>query len=145
MLRDEIQKSMISAMKAHDTVRLDALRYLWSLIKNAEIDAKRELEDNEVIKVTGTEVKKRKEAIELMKQGGRDDLALSEEDKLRVLQEFLPEQMSEEEVEKIVDEVLAGGASDFGRVMGQVMGRTAGKADGKVVSDIVRKKLSNTN
>ncbi len=141
MLRDKIQEQMIAAMKARDKVRLEALRYLWSLIKNVEIDAKRELEDNEVIKVTGTEVKKRKEAIELMKQGGRDDLALSEEDKLKVLQEFLPEQMSEAEVEKIVDEVIAGGVSDFGRVMGQVMGRTAGKADGKVVSEIVKKKL----
>ena len=85
MLRDTIQQNMVAAMKAQAKERLEALRYLWSLIRNAEIDAKGNLADEQVMKVIQTEVKKRKEAIEQMKQGGRDELASEEEVKLKVL------------------------------------------------------------
>ena len=141
MLRGEIQKSLTQAMKARDKRRLEALRYVWSLVKNAEIDEKKELDDGQVEKLVASEVKKRKQAIELMKSGGRDEVVKEEQEKLKVIEEFMPEQMGEGEIEKIVDEVMVGGDKDFGTVMGQVMGKTKGKADGKIVGEIVKKKL----
>ena len=140
MLRNKVQESMKQAMRDKDQVRLDALRFVWSEIKNAEIDKKEELVDEELMVLVGREVKKRKEAINQMKDGGRD--IGDEESKLQVLMEFLPEQMSREEVEKIVTNVVSGGESDFGAVMGQVMGRVKGKADGKMVSEVVKAKLN---
>lgn len=133
---------MILAMKAKDTVRLEAIRYLWSMIRNAEIDKKSELSDEEVIKLIGTEVKKRKEAIEQMKSGGRAELVVSEEGKLQVLMEFLPEQMSESELSELVNQIISEQQTkDFGVIMREVMKKAQGKADGKVVSELVRQKL----
>lgn len=144
MLRDEIHKSMTEAMKAQAKLKLEALRYLWSLIKNEEIEVKGELTDEQVVKVVASEVKKRKEALR-QAQGKLDDKVKAwvyeEEEKLKVLEVFLPEQMSREEIERVVDEVVSQGANDFGVVMGQVMGKVKGKADGKVVSEIVKEKL----
>jgi len=143
MLRDEIQQDMIAAMKAQAKERLEALRYLWSLIRNAEIDAKGNLADEQVMKVIQTEVKKRKEAIEQMKQGGRDELASEEEVKLKVLMEFLPEQMREGEISELVNQIISEQQTkDFGTIMREVMKKAAGKADGKMVSEVVKAKIS---
>ena len=142
MLRNNISSQIKEAMKAQEKERLEALRYLWSLIQNAEIDEKGELGDDKVIKIVQTEVKKRKEAVEQMRKGGRDELVKTEEAKIKVLEAFLPEQMGEEEIEKIVDEVMSRGEKDFGKIMGQVMAKLKGKADGKMVGEIVKKKLS---
>lgn len=142
MLRAKIYEQLISAMKAQEKVKLEALRYLWSLIKNVEIDAKHELTDEEVMKVIGSEVKKRKESIEQIRGGGREELAQEEEAKLKVLQEFLPEQMGEEEISALVNQIIGESAEkDFGSIMRQVMAKAAGKADGRTVSEIVRQKL----
>ena len=142
MLRDTIQQNMVAAMKAQAKERLEALRYLWSLIRNAEIDAKGNLADEQVMKVIQTEVKKRKEAIEQMKQGGRDELASEEEVKLKVLMEFLPEQMREGEISELVNQIISEQQTkDFGTIMREVMKKTQGKADGKVVSELVKQKL----
>ena len=142
MLRDTIQQNMVAAMKAQAKERLEALRYLWSLIRNAEIDAKGNLADEQVMKVIQTEVKKRKEAIEQMKQGGRDELASEEEVKLKVLMEFLPEQMREGEISELVNQIISEQQTkDFGTIMRELMKKTQGKADGKVVSELVKQKL----
>lgn len=140
-LRNSVYEEVKKAMKAREAQRLETLRFIWSNIKNVEIDAKHELTDEEVVKLLMTEVKRRKEAIEQFRQGKRDDLAEAEEEKLKVIQEFLPEMMSEEEIAKVVDEVVAAGVNNFGAVMGQVMGRVKGKAEGNLVSKVVKEKL----
>ena len=143
MLRDTIQQNMVAAMKAQAKERLEALRYLWSLIRNAEIDDKENLADEQVMKIIQTEVKKRKEAIEQMKQGGRDELASEEEVKLKVLVEFLPEQMGESEISELVNQIISEQQTkDFGTIMREVMKKAAGKADGKMVSEVVKAKIS---
>ncbi len=141
MLRQQIQDQVKEAMRNRDQVRLDALRYMWSEIKNAEIDAKVELDDEAIVAVVSKEVKKRKDAIEQMKEVGRD--VVEEEDKLKVLMEFMPEQMGREEIAGIVDELMGEGVNEFGKLMGQVIGRAKGKADGKVVQEVVKEKLEN--
>ena len=133
---------LTAAMKAQDKVRLEALRYVLALMKNAEIDKHAELTDEELVKLVGSEVKKRKEALRLpsiaLRASAQGKLGEKvrqwvdeEEAKLKVLMEWLPEQMSQAEIEKIVDEVMAGGGSDFGSAMRAVMGRGAGRADGR--------------
>lgn len=148
MLRDEVQKQMVQAMKDQAKERLDALRYLWSLIHNAEIDAKGNVTDAQVIALIQQEVKKRNEAVEQMKQAKREELVALEEKKLVVLKEFLPKQLSEQEVGELVDLVMnevgnppAGG---FGQIMKAVMAKAAGKADGKTVSEVVKQKLGSS-
>ncbi len=138
-MRDKIYEQLKEAMKARDKPKLEGLRYLWSLIKGLEIDAKKELDDKAVEAVAKSEVKKRKEALELMKKGGAD--LTEEKAKLAAIEKFLPEEMGEEEVEAVVKEVLTGGEKDFGKVMGMVMSKTKGKADGKLVSELVRREL----
>jgi len=139
MLRNDVQDEMKQAMRDKDAVKLSALRMLWSEVRNAEIDAKGELDDAAVEKVVAREVKKSRETIEQMEGAGRD--VGEEKTKLEVLQSFQPEMMSKEEVEKMVDEVVAGGASEFGAVMGQVMGKVQGRAEGKMVQEVVKEKL----
>jgi uncharacterized protein YqeY len=133
---------MKEAMKAREAVKLEALRYVWSRIKELEIDKKSDLNQEEVVAVLVKEVKNRKEAIEQFRGAKRDDLVSQEEEKLVFLTELLPEMMSKEEVEKVVDEIIAGGNTDFGAVMGQVMAKIKGKAEGKLISELVREKLS---
>ena len=139
--RDIIQGQIKEAMKARESVRLESLRFVWSRIKELEIDKKSDLNQEEVMAVVIKEVKSRKEAIEQFKEAGRDDLVSQEEEKLVFLTDLLPEMMSREGVEKIVEEVLSSGNTDFGAVMGQVMGKVKGKADGKMVSEVVREKI----
>ena len=141
MLRDQIYNDVRTAMKNQDAEKLETLRFVWAEIKNAEIDAKHELSDEEVTKLLRTEVKRRKDAIEQFQKGGRKDLAEAEKDKLQIIEGYLPELMSREDIEKVTDEVIANGANDFGVVMGQVMGKVKGKADGKVVVEVVKDKL----
>lgn len=144
-MRQKIQDQMKEAMKAQDKVRLESLRYIWSEIKNAEIDAKMELDDQGIEAVISREVKKRKDAIEQMISTGRAELAEEEKTKLEVFMEFLPEQMGREEISELVNELMSElGESDFGKVMGQVMAKVKGKADGKMVQEVVREKLGNS-
>jgi len=140
MLREDIQKQMIAAMKSKEKVRLEALRFLWSEIKNAEIDAKSELNDDEVMKIIRREVKKRSEAMEQMEAAGREEMVAEEAAKLSVIEEFV-EEMSEDDIGVMVDQVVNEGVKDFGQVMKRVMGLTQGKADGRKVSEAVKKKL----
>lgn len=140
MLRNEIQDQMKQAMKSQDKVRLEALRFLWSEMRNAEIDAKHELIDEEIVKIIRREVKKREEAIEQMKKMGRDELVTQELAKLSVLTEYV-EEMSVDQIEEMVDGVINGGVNEFGLVMKEVMGLAGGKADGKKVAEMVNSKL----
>lgn len=143
---DQINKDLIEAMKAKDDVRTSTLRLLISSIKNKQIEFGRELVDSEALEVIVKSIKQRRESIEAYNKGNRADLARREGAELEILKKYLPEPMSEQDIAKVIDEVInATGAStkaDMGRVMGGVMGKTGGRADGTVVSRIVLEKLS---
>jgi uncharacterized protein YqeY len=146
MIKDSIKKQIIEAMKAKDEIKLSTLKLLSSALHNAEIDKQRDLTEDEEIEVVKREAKKRKDAIEAYEKASADDRAEKEKKELAILQEYLPEEMSDSDLEKIVDEVIsetkASTMQDMGKVIGAVMGKVKGQADGKKVSEMVRSKLS---
>ncbi len=147
-LQKQIMDAMIIAMKAKDTVALDALRAVKSAIILAQTEggAKGEISEGEEIKLLQRLVKQRNDSAAIYSQQGRDDLVQPEIEQAEIIKQFLPEQLNEEEVAKVVDEIIAQtGASsmkDMGRVMGMTNSKIAGKADGKTISTIVKARLS---
>ena len=145
-ITDQISQDLVEAMKAKDELKTSTLRLLVSSFKNKQIEVGHELSDSEAQDVAAKAAKQRRESIEAYKKGGREDLVSREEAELEVINVYLPEQMSEVEIVKIVEQVItevgAAGAGDLGRVMSEVMKRLQGKADGAVVSGIVREKLA---
>ena len=141
-IEDEIK----DAMKARDAERRDALRLIVNALKGTEKELQRPLSDDEELQVLQRERKKRVEAAEAFRSGGREEQAAAEERELAILEEFMPEPLSEEEIEEIIDDAIAevGATSmaDLGRVMADVMPQIAGRADGSTVSQIVREKLA---
>ena len=142
----EIKSQLEDAMREGDAARRDTLRLILSSLQGAEKELQRPLSDDEELQVLQRERKKRVEAAEAFRNAGREEQAEKEEDELDVLEEFMPEPMSEDELEEIVDDVIAevGATSmrDIGRVMADVMPQVAGRADGSAVSQIVREKLA---
>jgi uncharacterized protein YqeY len=142
----EIEDEIKAAMKARDAERRDALRLIVNSLKNSQKELQRPLSEEEELQVLQRERKRRVEAAEAFRGGGHEDRAEAEERELAILEEFMPEPLSEEEIEEIVDDAIAevGATSmaDLGRVMADVMPQTAGRADGSVVSQIVREKLA---
>jgi len=145
-LNEQLIEAMKTAMKARDSLRLNAIRLIRTAIKNREIDERRELDDQEVIGVLSTLVKQRKESAQVYREGGRPELAEKEEQELAIIQEFLPTQLGEEEIraviESAVNETGAASMKDMGRVMKVVTGKTLGRADGRLVSELVKARLS---
>jgi uncharacterized protein len=145
-LIDDMEQELKDAMLAHDTERRDALRLLLASLRSAEKDLQRPLSGDEELQVLQRERKRRLEAAEAFRAGGREEQAEKEERELEVLEEFLPAQLSEDELEEIVDDVIAevGATSlrQLGRVMADVMPQVAGRADGSRVSQLVREKLA---
>ena len=145
-LKERLNEEMKLAMKAKDKTRLSAIRMVRAAVRNKEIEKKTELDDDGISEVIANQIKRRKEAIELAQQGGRDELVESETTQVEVLQAFLPEQFSEDEIEaivvKVIEEVGATSMRDMGKVMGKLIPQVRGKADNTLVSQIVRKKLS---
>ena len=141
-----LEKELTRAMKERDRVRRDALRLTLNALRGAEKELQRPLHDDEELQVLQRERKRRLESIEAFRTGGREEQALAEERELEVLTEFMPEPLSEEELERIVDDAIAeGGATsirDLGRVMADVMPQVSGRVDGSVVSRLVREKLA---
>ncbi len=141
-----LEDDLKEAMRAKDADRRDALRLILNALRSAEKELQRPLHDDEELQVLQRERKRRVEAAEAFRAGGREEQAQAEERELEVLQEFMPEQLSEEELEEIVDDVIAEvGAtsmSHFGRVMADVMPQVSGRVDGSVVSQLVREKLA---
>src|SRR5579884_4150739 len=133
-------------MRAGDAERRDALRLIVSSLKSAEKDLLRPLTEDEELQVLQRERKKRVEAAEAFRSGGREEQAKREEAELAILEEFMPEPLSEEELEQIVDDAIAENKAtsmrDMGRVMADVMPQIAGRADGSAVSQLVREKLA---
>ncbi|MFH1799133.1 MAG: GatB/YqeY domain-containing protein [Candidatus Omnitrophota bacterium] len=147
MLEKTIQDEVIKALKGGDKTRLSILRMLVAEIKNKKIaDKTKDLDDEKVLSLVQKMIRQHKESIEKFAQGKRDDLVRKEEEELKILEEYLPEQISEEELIKIVNEAVkqAGAVSpkDMGRVMAIVMARVGGRADGRLISQKVKESLS---
>ncbi len=147
MLKDRIQKDLQEAQLNKDENKVSTLRLLLSEIRYAEINSGGEIDDAGVVGVVQKEIKKRREAAEGFKKGGRDEQAQKEEAELEILSPYLPAQLSDEELDKIIGEAIAqtgaSAISDMGKVIGVVMGKVAGQAEGARVSAKVKEKLSN--
>ena len=141
-----IEGELRDSMRSGDAPRRDALRLILNSLRSAEKELQRPLQEAEELQVLQRERKRRLEAAEAFRAGGRGEQADAEERELAVLEEFMPPPLSEEELEEIVDDAIAevGATSmrDFGRVMADVMPQVAGRADGSVVSQLVREKLA---
>ena len=144
MIIEQIEKALKEAQKCKDEVVVSALRNLKSEAKNTEIAKGHELSDEEFLAVVVKKVKQHKDSIESFKAGNRDDLAGFEQKQMAVLQAYLPQQLSEDEVRVIVKQVitdLSATASDFGKVMKETLLRSKGQTDGSMVSKIVKEQL----
>ena len=145
-LKEKVDQEMIRALKTKDKTRLSALRMLKSGLHNREIDLKRELGEAEFLQLVASMVKQRKDSIEQFEKGGRTDLVEKEKAELKVIEEFLPSQLSEADLDAAITtaigEVGATGIRDMGKVMKALMPKVTGRADGKVVGDKVKTRLS---
>ncbi|MDT0689097.1 GatB/YqeY domain-containing protein [Salegentibacter sp. F188] len=147
-LQDKVMVEMKAAMRAKDSTKLEALRAVKSaiLLANTDSASKDGLTEDEELKLLQKLVKQRKESAAIYREQGREDLAEPEEQQAEVIEKFLPEQMSEAEIEAKIEEIIqktgASGMQDMGKVMGAASKELAGRADGKTISTIVKQKLS---
>jgi uncharacterized protein YqeY len=147
-LVEQIQKDLVRSMKEKDTLRTSTLRMIKAAVKNREIDKKNELSEAETLQVLATMVKQRKEAVEQFAAGGRTDLVEKERREITIIESYLPEPLSAEELDRVVSSVVrdvdASSLKDMGRVMKEAMVRlqASGKTvDGKAVNALVRSRL----
>lgn len=148
-LKDQILEDMKTYMKEKNQVALGAIRMLRSEIKNAEIDKSGDLTDDEVIRVISSSIKKRKDSVNQYRDAGRHDLAAKEEEEIKVLEKYMPEQLSEEEIKEIiVEEMKELDTPDkkyFGKIMKNVMAKVGNRADGKLVNKMVKEAFDGDN
>jgi uncharacterized protein len=144
-LQERIQQELKEAIREQSENKRNAIRLLLTAIKVKEKEHKRALSETEIQQVIASQIKQRRDSIEQYQAAKRMDAAAVEEDEIRILQAFLPEALSAETLEKLVDEAIAEvgaqAAKDMGRVMKAIMPKVAGRADGKVVNELVRAKL----
>jgi uncharacterized protein YqeY len=145
-LRDQIQTELTAAMRSGDELRRDTLRMVTSAAQYAEKNQRRPLTDDELLTVLAREVKTRRESVEAFRAGGREDLATKEEAEIAILQAFLPEPLSDDDLRALVDEAMrttgATSVRDLGKVMGYLVPKTRGRADGKRVSELAAQALA---
>ena len=145
-MRERILKELMQAMKAQDKEKLSVLRMVKGAIQLEEINKKKELSDDEVIAVISKQIKTRKESITEFKKGNRDDLVEQTEKEINILSEYMPAQLSEEEIIKVIDdafnEVNPQAPSDMGKIMKTITPKLTGKADMTFVSKTVKEKIS---
>ncbi len=147
-LSAKINDALKDAMKSKNTVALESLRAIKSslLLAQTESGAKKELSEEEETKILQRLVKQRRESAKIYQEQEREDLAQSELEQVSIIEKFLPEQLTQEEIESIIDEIIsetnASSMADMGKVMGLASSRIAGRADGKTISQIVRNKLN---
>jgi len=146
-LKEKISNDLKDFLKKKDELGLSVLRMMISAIRNKEIAMRHgdsiELSDEQVQEVLRSEIKKRKDSIVSYQDAKREDLVKKEEDEMKIIEKYLPEQMSDEELEKIIKEVVASSnEKNFGKIMGQVMSRVKGQADGNRVGEMVKKLLA---
>jgi uncharacterized protein YqeY len=145
-LEEKLVEEMKQAMKSNDKLRLSTIRMIRSALKNKEIELRKKLEDEEVIKVIQVMVRKGEESVEQFQTGGRVDLVEKEKKEIEILKSFLPQPLSQEELLKIIDqsiqETQASSPKDIGKVMKSIMPKIGGKADGKLINQLVKERLS---
>ena len=145
-MRNKILEDLVSAMKSQDKETLAVLRMVKGAMQLEEINVKHELNDDEMITVLSRQIKTRKESIEEFKKGNRQDLVEKTQSEIDILSKYMPAQLSEEEVEKIIDDAFSKvnpqGPSDMGKIMGIVSPLLKGKADMSLVSKIIKEKLA---
>jgi len=144
---EKIDNDLKQALKEHEELKLSVLRMVKTALKNAEIAAKGELSDADAMKVLSTQAKQRKDAIVQYEKGGRQDLADKEKQELTIIETYLPEQMGEDEIRKIVADKIStvGADANFGQVMGMVMKEAGQNADGQIVRRIVQEEIDKSN
>ena len=144
-LREKIQSDMKDALRAHDAAKLSAIRMLWSAVKQKEVDERITADDKVIVAIIAKAVKEREDSVEQYRKGGREDLASKELHEKEICEAYLPKQLSEEEVAKVIDEAIAAtgaaGMAGMGKVMGYVKPKLMGRADMGRVSAAVRAKL----
>jgi len=145
-IKERLKTDMISAMKAKEKEKLDCIRFIQAAVKKQEVDTRKDLDDQAVTSILMNLAKQRKDSIEQFRKGGREDLAVKEEGELKILQSYLPEQMSASDLEGLVaaaiKETGATGMKEMGAVVKAVMAKAAGRAEGSAISDMVKRKLS---
>jgi len=144
-LSERLNEDMKTFMKSGDKFALSVVRMLRSAVKNAEIDARKTLSDAEVLDVLAREVKQRKDALQDFEKAGRTDLAEQAKAELEIIQRYLPQPLTEEELTRLVEETIretgASSKADMGKVMGALMPKVKGRADGKQVNAVVQRML----
>ena len=145
-IQTNLKNDMIIAMKTKDADKLKTIRSLRAAIQSKRLELNQDLTEEETMAVIAKSAKQRRDSIASFQEGGRDDLVAEEEQELTIIEEYLPKQMSEEEISSIVEEILQSTSSssmkDMGKVMGAIMPKVKGKADGGLVQTIVKNKLS---
>lgn len=147
--RPKLQEALKEAMRNKDAMRRDVIRFTQSAIKQVEIDTRRTLAVEDVVAILQKEAKSRRESIDEMRSVGRAEAAAQAEQELKILEEFLPQQLSREEiamvVQQAIDETGASSPQEMGKVMGKVMPQLKGRADGTLVNQVVRELLSHSS
>lgn len=142
----QLEKDFLQALKAKEELKVAVLRMVKTALKNKQVELKRPLTEEEILKVLSKEAKQREDAATQFRQGGREDLALKEEQELEILKSYLPQKMSaqemEEAIENALEELKPAGLKDMGKVMSYLMQKYPGQVDGKQLSQLVREKLS---
>ena len=143
---EKLKSDLKEAMKAKDVEKRDTIRMIMSAVKQIEVDERREVTDEDMIKILQKAIKQREDAINFAKESNRDDLIEKNQNEINILEKYLPKQLSDEELEaevkSIIEEVRATSMKDMGKVMGVATKKLAGKADGKRINQIVKKILS---
>ncbi len=145
-LKQKLMDDLKQAMRSRDKLRLLVIRMVMSAVKNTEIARRADLSDTDILGVIAKEARQRQESIEAFKQGNRHDLVTQEEAELAILQEYLPEQMSREEIiaaaRRVIEEIGAQGPGDKGKVMPKIIPQLKGRADGREINAVVTELLS---
>lgn len=145
-IKEQIAGDVKSAMKAREKLKLETLRMVLAAIKNKEIEKKADLDDKGAVALISTLVKQRREAAGMYRDAGRDELAEKEESEIAFLKDYLPQELSREELVSVVDLVIkdsgASSMADMGNVMKGVMAKVGGQAEGKMVNEVVKERLS---
>ena len=145
-LEERLVEEMKQAMKSNEKLKLSTIRMVRSALKNKEIELRKKLEDEDIVKVIQAMVRKGEESVEQFQTGGRMDLVEKEKSEIEIMKSFLPPTLSHEEILKIIDqsiqETQASSLKDLGKVMKSVMPKMGGKADGKLINQLVKEKLS---
>ena len=145
-LKEKLLSNMKEAMKSKDSVKLGTVRSVISAVKNQEIDLKKELSEEEILTIVSREVKKRKEAAVLYEKGNRPELKDKEIQEMKILQTYLPEQVSEKDlrrrIQEVIDETGAEGMKDFGKIMKTLVPEFKGKADNSFIKELANEYLN---